>query len=356
MGADIKRGKEKGGDKREVNMFKKLVALTLLLLFSHICAYAGERNLLFTLGKDVEKGEYDIYSTNPANLTYKKIIDSGMNPLWSPDGQKIAFVFHRAIPGKMYSYQTGLRISNQDGSQISNVKQKTIGGVDIQDLSWSPEGKKVAVATGSWIVISNLAEEIMAYKREAQVMQLDWLRDGERVVFWETARGIFLLDLRTKEVKHISGDGGFPKILPGTNKLIYIKKGEKTSSLLMKDLESGIEEVLADNVLAPFLKKNNIILSGDGGRFSLERKDDTRVPDLAVYDVKTKSVSFHKDLEGIVEVVSRDGDKVAGLFSFEGKGGFGILDLKTGKKSLMKEIKPNEIGKRVIMMTRLMDW
>jgi len=338
-------------------MFKKLVALALLLLFSHIYAHAGERNLLFVLGKDVEKGEYDIYSTNPTNLTHKKILDSGISPLWSPDGQKIAFVFHRAIPGKMYSYQTGLRISNQDGSQISNVKQKTIGGVDIQDISWSPEGKKVAVATGSWIVISNLAEEIMAYKREAQVMQLDWLRDGERVVFWETARGIFLLDLRTKEVKHVSADGGFPKILPGTNKLIYIKKEEKTSSLLMKNLESGLEEVLAVNVLAPFLKKSNIILSGDGRKIFFRRgKDDTRVPDLAVYDVKTKSVSFHKDLEGIVEVVSRDGDKVAGLFSFEGKGGFGILDLKTGKKSLIKEIKPNELDKRVIMMTRLMDW
>jgi Tol biopolymer transport system component len=338
-------------------MFKKLVAVVLLLLFTAIYTYAGERNLLFVLGRDVEKGEYDIYSANPTNLTNKKIIDSGISPLWSPDGQKIAFVFHRAIPGKMYSYQTGLHISNQDGSQISNVKQKTIGGVDILDLSWFPDGKKVAVATGSWIVINNLDEEMMAYKREAQVMQLDWLRDGGKVVFWEPTKGIFLLDLRTKEAKHISSDGGFPKILPGTNKLIYIKKGEKTSSLLMKDLDSGTEEVLAANVLAPFLKKNNIILSGDGRKIFFRRgKDDTRVPDLAVYDVKTKSVSFHKDLEGIVEVVSRDGDKVAGLFSFEGKGGFGILDLKTGKKSFIKEIKPNQLDKRVMMMTRPMDW
>jgi Tol biopolymer transport system component len=337
-------------------MFKKLATVVLLLLFTAIYSYAGERNLLFVLGRDVEKGEYDIYSANPTNLTYKKIIDNGINPLWSPDGQKIAFTFHRAIPGKMYSYQTGFRISNQDGSQISNVKQKTFGA-EILDFSWSPDGKRVAVATGSWIVINNLDEEIMAYKRESQVMQLDWLKDNERVIFWEPTRGIFLLNLRTKEVKLISSDGGFPKILPGTNKLIYVKKGEKTSSLLTKDLESGIEEVLAANVLAPFLKKSNIILSGDGRKIFFRRgKDNTQAPDLAVYEVTKKSISFHKDIEGIMEAASYDGNKAAGEFSFEGKGGFGILDLKTGKKSLIKEIKPNELDKRVMMMTRLMDW
>jgi Tol biopolymer transport system component len=337
-------------------MLKKLATVILLLLFTHIYTHAGERNLLFVLGRDVEKGEYDIYSTNPTNLTYKKIIDSGINPLWSPDGKKIAFVFHRAIPGKMYSSQTGFRISNQDGGQISNVKQKTFGA-EISDFSWSPDGKRVAVATGNWIVINSLDEEIMAYKREAQVMQLDWLRDGERVVFWEPTKGILLLDLRTKEVKLISSDGGFPKIVPGTNKLVYIRKVEKTSSLLTKDLGSGIEEVLATNVLAPFLKKSNIILSGDGRKIFFRRgKDNTQAPDLAVYNVTKKSISFHKDIEGIMEVASYDGNKAAGEFSFEGKGGFGILDLKTGKKSLIKEIKPNELDKRVITMTRLMDW
>ena len=337
-------------------MLKKLVTVVLLLLSTHIYTYAGERNLLFVLGRDVEKDEYDIYSANPTNLTYKKIIGNGINPLWSPDGQKIAFTFHRAIPGKMYSSQTGFRISNQDGSQISIVKQKTFGA-EISDFSWSPDGKRVAVATGNWIVINNLDEEIMAYKRETQVMQLDWLRDGERVVFWEPTKGILLLDLRTKEVRPISSDGGFPKVLPGTNKLIYIRKGEKTSSLLTKDLESGIEEVLATDVLAPFLKKSNIILSGDGRKIFFRRgKGDTRAPDLAIYDIKKKSVSLHKDLEGIVEAVSYDGNRAAGVFSFESKGGFGILDLKTGKKSLIKEIKPNEIGKRVMTMTRLMDW
>lgn len=338
-------------------MFKKLVTIALLLLFTHIYTHAGERNLLFVLGRDVEKGEYDIYSANPMNLTYKKIIDNGISPLWSPDGQKIAFVFSRAIPGKMYSYQTGLRISSQDGSQISNVKQKTLGGVDILDLSWSPDGKRVAVATGSWIVINNLDEEIVSYKREAQVMQLDFLKDGERVIFWEPPKGIFLLDLRTKEVKLISSDGLFPKILPGTNRLIYIKKGEKTANLLTKDLESGIEEVLAANVLAPLLKKSNIILSGDGKKILFRKRNDaTQAAELAVYEIAKKSISFHKDLEGIVEAASYDGNKVAGAFSFEGKGGFGIFDLRTGKKSLIREMKPNEMDRRVVMMTRLMDW
>ncbi len=339
-------------------MFKKLVTIILLLLFAHVYAHAGERNLLFVLGKDVEKDEYDIHSANPTDLAYKKIIDSGISPLWSPDGQKIAFIFHRAIPGKMYSYQTGLRISNQDGSQISNVKHKTVGG-DIMDLSWSPDGKRVAIATGSWIVINSIDEEITPYKRETKVMQLDWMKDSERVIFWEPAKGIFLLNIRTNETKLISSDGSFPKIMTGTKKLIYIRKGEKTANLLTKDLESGIEEVLATNtnVLAPFPKKNNIILSGDGRKiFFRTGKDDSRIPDLAVYDVKTKSVSLHKDLEGIVEAVSYDGNRAAGVFSFDGKGCFGIYDLRTSKKTLMREIKANEMGKGVMTMTRVMDW
>ena len=83
-------------------MLRKLDLLVLFCLLVHGHAHAGERNLLFVIGRDVENGEYDIYSANPDNLEYRKIIDNGINPLWSPDGERIAYISHWNIPGKPY--------------------------------------------------------------------------------------------------------------------------------------------------------------------------------------------------------------------------------------------------------------
>jgi hypothetical protein len=341
-------------------MFKKEIFVILLWLFVHSFVQAAEGNLLFIVGKDVKRTEYDIFSSNPVSLEYRKIIDYGVNPAWSPDRQKIAFIFLKALEDKMYGHQMALCVSNRDGSQNRRAKVKTFRG-EVLDLGWSPDGQKIAMATGKWIVITTLDEEIMAYEGPSQIWQLGWLNDGQGIVF-HTKSGISFLDVKSKEQTSTSLGGVFPKILPGTHKLLYMSRVEgveKTANIIMRDLKRADEEVLVRNVLVPLPKKSVYCVSGDGKKIIFYRGGPEASKDevvYGIYDVSTRSIKYHRNDGSIMEAVSHDGMKIAGVFKFGDKAGYGIWDLVTGKKSLIREIREGEIDKRVFGFSRLMDW
>jgi Tol biopolymer transport system component len=337
-------------------MFKRLIIFVLLLLAISSYVDAEERNVLLVLSRDVKRVVYDIYSVDPASLEYKRILSNGLSPLYSPDGQKIAFVSRVPIEGDEYSYILSLCISNVDGSQIKKIKQHT-HGVNILDLSWSPDGKKIAFATGKSIAITNLDGEIMSHTGKNKITQVDWLGDNERVVFEEAQGGISLFDLRTQKVKVVSSRGNFTKILPGTNKLVYLKKNDKVK-MLIKDLDTCKEKVVANNVLVTTVKKSVYVISKDGKKifFLTDKGNSEGVAQLRVYNLASKSISSYKDFGGFLEAVSYDGTKVAGIFKFGDKLGYGIIDLKTKKRSMIREIKNDEMDEQIFLIIRLMEW
>ena len=60
------------------------------------------------------------------------------NPVWSPDGTKIAFVSNR-------DYLFSLYVMNADGSNSQLVTDKVL---DLGEPSWSPDGRKIAFSAG----------------------------------------------------------------------------------------------------------------------------------------------------------------------------------------------------------------
>jgi Tol biopolymer transport system component len=83
----------------------------------------------------------DIYVTDQTGahetqLTYTKQFEAG--PVWSPDGQKIAFLRSTSIP----SYD--LYVMNADGTH-----QTRLTGVWEMDSAWSPDGQKIAFTRGA---------------------------------------------------------------------------------------------------------------------------------------------------------------------------------------------------------------
>ena len=90
--------------------------------------------------------------------------------------------------------------------------------------------------------------------------------------------------------------------------------------------------------------------------FLTDKGNSEGVVQLGVYNLASKSISFYKDFSGFLETVSYDGTKVAGIFKFGDKLGYGIIDLKTKKRSMIREIKNDEMDEQIFLITRLMEW
>lgn len=340
---------------------KKIIRLTVLLgLFIPDFVGAGEGDLAFIVGRDVNKSEYDIYSANPLTLQFRKIIDCGLIPTWSPDRQKIAYFSIKAHDDKIHRYQLALGIANREGTKNWKPKFKNLRGF-IHDLAWSPDGKEIAVAAGRWILIASLHEEIMAFEGPSRIEQVVWLSSANGIIFY-AKEGIFLLNLKNREQTLVTPHGWLPKVVPGTDKLIYLKEPEgegKNINMLMRDLKKGSEEVLLKNVFLPLPKKSVYCVSENGQKvvfYPGGLKVSEELAFYGVYDFSKKTVKYYRTDRGFMEAVSHDGTKIAGVFKFGDKAGYGVLDLVTGKKSLIREVREDEIGKNVFMFSKLIDW
>src|SRR5918994_7892239 len=94
-------------------------------------------------GTDVEA---DIYTINVDGTAERKLTDTpGLDgfPTWSRDGQRLAFVSDRAGGGNWEIY-----VMDSDGTHqrhLTNTPEK-----DEAALAWSPNGEKIAYATGAF--------------------------------------------------------------------------------------------------------------------------------------------------------------------------------------------------------------
>jgi Tol biopolymer transport system component len=73
---------------------------------------------------------------------------SNEEPVWSPDGSKIAFASFRALDGSDSS--NGVRniwVMNADGSGATSVTKLTAANSDSDQPSWTPDGSKVLFAS-----------------------------------------------------------------------------------------------------------------------------------------------------------------------------------------------------------------
>jgi TolB protein len=98
---------------------------------------------------------------------------SDTDPLWSPDGTKIAFQSDR------FGYQ-GVWVKNADGT--GDVIHVTHGFQTAGMHSWSPDSKQIAFVSNQTIYIGN-SDGTGEAKKIIQGVEPCWLPDGKRLAY-----------------------------------------------------------------------------------------------------------------------------------------------------------------------------
>lgn len=210
---------------------------------------------------DVEAGgQPGIYVIRP-NGTGRRRLTRGndTNPLWSPDGSKIAFTHSSDSPlaiGDLYVIDASggdpHRVTKSaadfdwspDGTKLafSSLGSTGIYVVGISDPrtvavtrnpaadtpSWSPKGDQIAFLVGDLpgrgvavaSVPSGRARQIAA----PEVDGLDWLHDGTRLVVSRN-KEVDLLALSNHALRRLSRPGHFPLVSPDGRKVAFQRLG-----------------------------------------------------------------------------------------------------------------------------------
>ena len=125
------------------------------------------------------------------NLTSKLGAGQGLgaglasDPVWSPDGRKIAFV--------RLSKRLGVYVVNVDGSGVRNLTPKPVGA--YASPAWSPDGRKIAFVSDRddnsevYVMNANGSGQRSLTRNPAFDDDPAWSPDGRLIAFRSTRDG-----------------------------------------------------------------------------------------------------------------------------------------------------------------------
>ena len=163
-------------------------------------------------GCDVEVYVMNADGSGQQNLT--RNVAQDYSPAWSPDGQKIAFVSNRdGKPEGQFAPETDIHVMNADGSGQQNLTRNPAGeGNPV----WSPDGQQIAFERHVGGVGNNRNIEIYVMNADGSDQRrltsnpaFDgwpvWSQDGQRIAF--TRDNTFQRRDGNSEVYVMNGDG-----------------------------------------------------------------------------------------------------------------------------------------------------
>ena len=224
---------------------------------------------------------YRLYVADADGANQQKILESRfplMSPVWSPDGQYLAYVSFETKHSAVYVQQ----VRTGERRQVS-ARAGINGAPD-----WSPDGKKLALTLGGTagnpdIYILDLASQVLTRVTDDPAIDTEpvWAPDGRSLYFTSDRAGspqIYQIGIqsgaRPKRITFGSSYNARPKVSPDGTLLAMVSLDNGNYRIAVQDLASGNARVLSHGHLdeSPSFAPNGATLifsERDGGRGEL---------------------------------------------------------------------------------------
>jgi len=207
---------------------------------NHIILTGG---IMMSQGQILYRSDYDDICVMTADGTGRKVLnqddDRVSNPVWSPDGKKVAF-----IAANSNGAADDVYVMNADGTDL--VRVSSVRYAWASDVIWSPDSTKLIFSATSYegvievericMVNSDGTNNHVIYNNAHYADQLSWSPDGSKIVFrgdYNQKAALYVLDTASGNTTQLTfpatGWDLNPVWSPGGDKIAFYRKNSNNA-------------------------------------------------------------------------------------------------------------------------------